>query len=62
MPAEAERLYGKMIEVDFVEWIRGEEKFEGVDDLIRRMTIDAEEARAALAARAETGRPGAAGR
>lgn len=43
-------LYGRIIEVDFVAWIRGEEKFDSVEALVDRMTIDASEARAALAA------------
>jgi riboflavin kinase / FMN adenylyltransferase len=43
-------LYGRTIEVDFVEWIRGEEKFETVESLVARMAVDAQEARAALGA------------
>ena len=43
-------LYGQVIEVDFVEWIRGEEKFDGVDALVARMHIDADEARRHLSA------------
>ncbi len=43
-------LYGQVLDVEFVAWIRGEERFEGVEALIRRMDRDAEEARAALKA------------
>ena len=43
-------LYGQTIEVDFVDWIRGEEKFDGIDPLVARMNLDAEEARRLLAA------------
>jgi riboflavin kinase/FMN adenylyltransferase len=42
-------LYGRTIEVDFVDWIRGELKFDNVESLVARMTIDAAEARAILA-------------
>ena len=41
-------LYGRTLEVTFVDWIRGEEKFEGIDDLIRAMTSDEAKARIAL--------------
>lgn len=43
-------LYGKEVEASFVAFIRGEEKFDGVEALIERMHVDAEEARAALKA------------
>ncbi len=42
-------LYGQVIEVDFVDWIRSEQKFDTVAALVKRMNQDAAEARAALA-------------
>ena len=42
-------LYGQVIDVEFVAWIRGEERFGSAEALIRRMDRDAEEARAVLA-------------
>lgn len=42
-------LYGKIVEVAFVEWIRGEEKFESLDALKARIDLDVGEARAILA-------------
>jgi riboflavin kinase/FMN adenylyltransferase len=36
--------------VEFVGWIRGEERFESADALVDRMNQDAREARALLAA------------
>jgi riboflavin kinase/FMN adenylyltransferase len=42
-------LYGKVIDVAFISWVRGEEKFEAIDDLKRHMDADAAQARAALA-------------
>ena len=42
-------LYGRVLEVDFIDWIRGEEKFDSVDALVARMRIDEAEARAVLA-------------
>jgi riboflavin kinase/FMN adenylyltransferase len=42
-------LYGASIDVEFVAWIRGEERFESVEALIARMDRDSEEARALLA-------------
>lgn len=42
-------LYGQDIEVDFVGWIRGEERFASAEDLVVRMNVDAAEARAMLA-------------
>jgi riboflavin kinase / FMN adenylyltransferase len=44
-------LYGKTIDVAFIEWIREEMKFENVDALVRQMDDDAGRARAALAAK-----------
>jgi riboflavin kinase / FMN adenylyltransferase len=43
-------LYGEMIDVAFLEWIRPERTFDTVEDLVRRMNEDAQLARAALAA------------
>lgn len=43
-------LYGREIEVDFVGWIRGEEKFADIPALVAQMNRDCEEARAMLAA------------
>ncbi len=42
-------LYGKTVEVTFVGWIRGEEKFEGLDALVAEMNRDKDKARAMLA-------------
>ncbi|MGA8992248.1 MAG: bifunctional riboflavin kinase/FAD synthetase [Rhodoplanes sp.] len=42
-------LYGKTLDVAFIAWIRPEEKFATVDDLMRQMQADARIARAALA-------------
>lgn len=42
-------LYGREVEVAFVEWIRGEEKFDGLDALKARIALDVEESRAILA-------------
>jgi riboflavin kinase/FMN adenylyltransferase len=41
-------LYGKVIDVAFIDWIRPERKFKSVDDLVQRMNEDARAARAAL--------------
>jgi riboflavin kinase/FMN adenylyltransferase len=41
-------LYGAEIDVAFIAWIRHEEKFETIDDLIRRMHDDSARAREAL--------------
>jgi len=43
-------LYGEMIDVAFVDWIRPELKFDNVEGLVRRMHEDAKLARTALAA------------
>ena len=43
-------LYGKEIDVAFIDFIRDEVKFDGVDTLIRQMNDDSARARAALAA------------
>jgi riboflavin kinase / FMN adenylyltransferase len=43
-------LYGELIDVAFIDWIRPELKFDSVEDLVRRMNEDARRARVALAA------------
>jgi riboflavin kinase/FMN adenylyltransferase len=48
-------LYGREVEVFFVERIRGEEKFDSLDALVARMRQDEAEARAILAARPAPG-------
>lgn len=47
-------LYGRTLEVAFHGWIRGEERFESAEALVRRMDRDAEEARAVLRQRSST--------
>ena len=42
-------LYGKTVEVAFVGWIRGEEKFSGLEALVEAMNRDKDKARALLA-------------
>src|SRR5262249_193628 len=42
-------LYGEVIDVAFIDWIRPELKFDTVEELVRRMNEDARLARAALA-------------
>ncbi len=42
-------LYGKWMEVSFVAWLRGEEKFDSVEVMMRQMLQDAADARTALA-------------
>ena len=44
-------LYGQTIDVAFIDWIRPELNFPGVEDLVRRMDEDARLARVALARR-----------
>jgi riboflavin kinase/FMN adenylyltransferase len=44
-----EDLYGKTIEVDLVEYIRPEKKFDSLDDLAAAMRADEAEARRLLA-------------
>ena len=41
-------LYGRQIDVAFIEWIRDEAAFGSVDELVRAMNDDAAKARAAL--------------
>lgn len=45
-------IYGKYIHVDFIGWLRGQEKFEEVDELVAQMHVDADNARSVLAASA----------
>ena len=42
--------YGKYIHVDFIAWLREQEKFDMVEDLVAQMDVDADNARSALAA------------
>jgi riboflavin kinase / FMN adenylyltransferase len=42
-------LYGKSIDVAFIEWLRDEKAFASVDDLVRQMQEDSRRAREALA-------------
>lgn len=42
-------LYGKVLDVELVGWIRGEEKFDSVEALVARMDRDSDEARRILA-------------
>lgn len=44
-----EDLYGKILRVAFVGRLRGEKRFEGVEDLIAQMRLDVEDARVILA-------------
>ncbi|MEM7276905.1 MAG: bifunctional riboflavin kinase/FAD synthetase [Pseudomonadota bacterium] len=46
----SEDIYGKAIEVEFVEYLRREEKFDDLDTLVDQMHIDADNARTILAA------------
>lgn len=43
-------IYGNYIHVDFVAWLREQEKFDIVEDLVAQMDVDADNARSALAA------------
>ena len=45
-------IYGEYIHVDFIGWLREQEKFDGVDELVAQMHVDADNARSVLAARA----------
>lgn len=42
-------LYGRRLQVEFVAWIRGEERFSSAETLVARMREDARQARASLA-------------
>jgi len=50
-------LYGQMLDVMLIEWIRPELKFDSIDDLVRRMDEDSRIARAALARTPQTWLP-----
>ena len=50
-------LYGRDVEVEFVAWIRAEERFASAQDLVARMDEDARAARAALSHAAFAGTP-----
>jgi riboflavin kinase / FMN adenylyltransferase len=41
-------LYGQVLDVEFAGWIRGEERFDGVEALVRQMDRDSAEARRVL--------------
>jgi riboflavin kinase/FMN adenylyltransferase len=41
-------LYGQHLSIAFAGWLRGEEKFDGLDDLIAQMGRDCEQARKLL--------------
>jgi riboflavin kinase/FMN adenylyltransferase len=43
-------LYGRYIDVDFIARLRGQEKYEDVNDLVAQMHVDADNARSALCA------------
>jgi riboflavin kinase / FMN adenylyltransferase len=43
-------LYGRSVQVEFVDWIRGEERFESAEALVARMDEDSRQAREVLAA------------
>lgn len=45
-------IYGRYIHVDFIGWLRGQEKFDAVDELVAQMHVDADNARSVLAANA----------
>ncbi len=45
-----EDVYGRYIHVDFIERLRGQKKYENVDDLVAQMHVDADNARSVLAA------------
>jgi riboflavin kinase/FMN adenylyltransferase len=43
-------LYGRYLSVDFMHWLRSEQRFESLEDLVAQMHADSAGARAALAA------------
>ncbi len=45
-------IYGEYIHVDFIGWLREQEKFEAVDELVAQMHVDADNARSVLSASA----------
>jgi riboflavin kinase/FMN adenylyltransferase len=42
-------LYGRTLDIEFLAWIRGEERFASAEALVARMDLDAAQARTALA-------------
>jgi riboflavin kinase/FMN adenylyltransferase len=46
----AGELYGRDLEVEFVDWLRPELRFEGREPLVAAIRVDVEQARALLAA------------
>ena len=42
-------LYGQLLTLEFVTWLRGEEKYDGLDALKAQLALDARATRAALA-------------
>ena len=42
-------IYGEYIQVDFIAWLREQQKFDGADDLVAQMHLDADNARSILA-------------
>src|SRR3546814_21152950 len=54
----SENLYGQMVEVQFIAFLRPEAKFETMDELIAQIDSDCEDARQILAARSEERRVG----
>jgi riboflavin kinase/FMN adenylyltransferase len=42
-------LYGKTLDVEFIAWIRGEERFDGIESLIAQMDRDSSQAKRMLA-------------
>ena len=44
-----EDIYGEYIHVDFIAWLRDQEKYPSADELVAQMHIDADNARSALA-------------
>jgi riboflavin kinase/FMN adenylyltransferase len=47
-----EDIYGEYIHVDFIGWLREQQKFEEVDELVAQMHVDADNAKTVLAASA----------
>lgn len=48
-------LYGKQVRLEFVQHLRGQERYDSVDDLVAQMERDVEQTRAILAAAAKRG-------
>ena len=53
-----ENLYGERLRVQFCEWIRGQRRYDSVDELIEKMGDDVQRARAILERRARDGQIG----